>query len=375
MSKGFGIVQFFAFWVRSLFWSVNMLLAFYTLLAYWLLRSLFIEHWLAGMIMISIPVVWVFNLLCSIVWLFYRPWRALLSGLVVLVGVVMLQNRTFVWHTPTVAAGPAVKLFSYNVQSFNVDSRYDDATRLPLVKDAVDYVIGYDAPIKCLQEVVNITDGPGHDFVGRMKAAGYAYSIVLFPEGTRKPNGNVGMAIYSRYPIVNSDHAHFSGDNGILWANIKVGNDTIRVINVHRHSMGIRVGKVLKQQEITGVKHETRGVLSALRQGFIMRAEQVRQVERHVMESEVPVLVTGDHNDTPYSVVYEHMRRLLHNSFEGEGRGFGFTYNRAPGFIRIDHQFHDPRLPVLNFETLNTVRYSDHYPIAGTYQLPGKRVR
>ena len=59
--------------------------------------------------------------------------------------------------------------------------------------------------------------------------------------------------------------------------------------------MGIRVGKVLKQKEMKGVKHETRGVLSALRIGFIKRNEQVRKVQKYIRESPYPVIVTGDH--------------------------------------------------------------------------------
>ena len=127
--------------------------------------------------------------------------------------------------------------------------------------------------------------------------------------------------------------------------------------------------RVLRQDKIKGVQHETRGVLSALRNGFIDRNEEVRKVEECIRQSPYPVLVTGDHNDTPYSVVYERMRRTLPNSFEDAGHGFGFTYNRLPGFIRIDNQFHDPRLPVLDFKTLNDIDYSDHYPIAGTYLI------
>lgn len=364
--------QLITFFFRSIFWSINILLAFYTLLAYWLLYTLNTEHWLAGMLMISIPVVWVINLAVLIVWAFTRPWRVWLSAIVVLSGVILFGKRTFSWHSPEPATTASVKLFSYNVQSFYVDNQLDRSKLIPQVSDAVDYVVNYDAPIKCLQELTTVKAIPAYDIKQRMLKAGYAYSIVLNPAELDKEYGSPAMAIYSKYPIIHSDRESFGPHNGILWANIKIGNDTIRVINVHLHSMGIRVGKVLKQQEIAGVKHETHGVLSALRTGFIERQWQVRHVERHIQESEFPVLVAGDFNDTPYSVVYERMRRTLPSSFEDKGHGFGFTYNRLPGYIRIDNQFHDPRLPVLSLETINTVRYSDHYPLDGTYTLPGK---
>jgi len=371
MAVGSQIGRFIAFFVRSLFWSVNLLLALYTVVSYWLLYSLSIQHWSASMVMITIPIVWGLNFICLIAWLFIRPWRSWLSGLVLIVGVFLFGKRTFVWNSATElnGKGTALKVFSYNVQSFGLDNDYERIHSSPRVRRIINYVLQYDAPVKCFQEFQNSTSIADYDVVSRFHTAGYTYSAFLHPEGADKPGGAIGVAIFSTYPIIHSGRELFDKNNGLVWANIKVGNDTVRVINVHLQSMGIRVGKVFKQDELKGVRHETHGVLSALRTGFIDRREQVERVERHIRESEFPVIVTGDHNDTPYSVVYERMRRIFPNSYEDAGRGFGFTYNRLPGFIRIDHQFHDPGLFVLNFETINYIRYSDHYPIAGTYLL------
>lgn len=371
MAVSFRIGQLFSFFFRSLFWSFNLLLALYTLLAYWLLAKLPTEHWTAGMIMISIPVVWMLNLVCVIAWLFSRPWRGWLSGLVLILGMVLFGQRTFVWNAPRDLTGKAipVKVFSYNVESFAEENYWNRVQSSPSIRRTMNYVLRYDAPIKCFQEFVSINAVPDYNMLRRFRQAGYRYSALLHSEKPGEKETNVGVAIFSIYPIIHTGGESFDGKNGVVWANIKIGNDTIRVINVHLQSMGIRVGKVLDQEELTKVRQETRGVLSALRYGFIERQQQVRKVERHIRESQYPVIVTGDHNDTPYSVVYDRMRRLLPNSFEDAGRGFGFTYNKPPGFIRIDHQFHDPRLPALNFETIDYVRYSDHYPIVGTYAV------
>ncbi|MVM37914.1 endonuclease [Spirosoma sp. HMF3257] len=361
--------QLIAFFFRSLLWSLNLLLALYTCLSYWLLYSLQTEHWLAGMLMISIPVVWFLNLVTVGLWLTTRPWRSWLSGIVLLIGIILFGSRTFVWHQPNelTTPGTRLKLFSYNVQAFGEQEYWERRQSSPRVRRILNYVLRYDAPIKCFQEFYNSTGVSDYDMVGRFEKAGYHYSAFLRPEAAHVASGDIGIAIFSIYPILDSGRELFDTHNGIVWANVKIGNDTIRIINVHLHSMGIRVGKVLKQKKIKGVQHETRGVLSALRTGFINRNEEVRKVEEYIQNSHYPVIVTGDHNDTPYSVVYERLRRLLPNSFEEAGRGFGFSYNRLPGFIRIDHQFHDPKLPVLNFETINYVKYSDHYPIVGTY--------
>lgn len=326
------------------------------------------------MIMISIPVAWLLNFACVITWLVARPWRSWLSGIVLIIGIALFGQRTFVWNSPAelTGAGIPLKVFSYNVKSFGMDDYGVRMASSPPVRRIVNYALRYDAPVKCFQEFYTSTDVADYDLIRRFRQAGYSYSVLLQPELAHVSNGSIGVALFSIYPIVGSGRELFTGGNGLVWANIKVGNDTVRVINVHLQSMGIRVGKVFNQDQFTGVRHETRGVLSALRSGFIERREQVRRVEFHIRESKYPVIVTGDHNDTPYSVVYEHLRRILPNSFEDAGRGFGFSYNRPPGFIRIDHQFHDPSLVPLNFETINYISYSDHYPIVGTYLVANK---
>lgn len=369
------IGQLISFFFRSLLWSLNLVLVLYTLLCYWLVYTLPVEHWSAGMIMISLPIAWLLNLLLVPLWLVSRPWRSWLSGVTLLIGIVLLGSRTFAWHSPTglTGAGTPLKIFSYNVQSFGLDSYWERYNSSPRVRRTINYVLRYDAPIKCIQELYISTTIADYNVIRRFRQAGYQYSVLLHPEIANRREGSVGAAIFSIYPIIHSGREPFNGSNGIVWATIKVGNDTIRVINVHLQSMGIRVGRVLSQDEMTGVKHETRGVLSALRTGFIERRDQVQRVLRYVRESEHPVIVTGDYNDTPYSVVYEQMRRALPNSFEDAGRGFGFTYNRPPGFIRIDHQFHDPDLTALNFQTINHANYSDHYPIVGTYLVKKSR--
>ena len=369
------ISQLIAFFFRSLLWSLNLLLFLFTALAYWLLGWLPTEHWVAGMIMIAIPVFWLLNFVFVIFWLTSRPWRSWLSGLALLVGVVLFGARTFAWNSPapvssidSTGAKTTFRVFSYNVQGFGyTDDELDYQKSSPRVRRLVDYVLKYDAPIKCFQEFYNSTAIADYDMINRFRQVGYRYSVLLSPELANVAKGPIGVAVFSVYPIVASGREDFGGFNGMVWADVKVGSDTVSIINVHMRSMGIRVGRVFRQDQLSGVKQETRGVLSALRTGFIDRREQVRRVEEQIKRSRHPVVVTGDFNDTPYGVVYDRLRSVLPSSFEDAGRGFGFSYNRAPGFIRIDHQFHSVGLTPLDFETLNYVHYSDHYPIVGTY--------
>ena len=377
MAVSFSFARSVNWFFRSLVWSLNLMLAFYTLLLYALLHFLPFEHWLVSMLLITMPVAWVFNAAFVLTWIIARPWRSLLSVITLVAGFWLLP-RTYVRNSPSITAGQEafgqtgkrhLKILSYNVMEFSLLDFLARNNKSVKVQRMTDWVIKSDADVKCFQEFFDSPKYPIFRMTDRLKSLGYPYSAWL-----RQGDPNVGfkgVATFSRFPIVRSGQEVFSrgGFNGLVWADIALDKDTVRVINVHLHSMGIRVGNVIKQDELIEVKQETKGILVALRNGFAERQREVHILEQYVAFSPYPVVVTGDFNETPYSVVYERMRRKLRNTYEDAGRGFGFTYNKPPGYIRIDNQFYGPPLRPLNFETLTSVTYSDHYPILGTYSF------
>ncbi|GAA4448241.1 endonuclease/exonuclease/phosphatase family protein [Nibrella saemangeumensis] len=354
----------------SLVWSLNLLLFLYTLLLYYLLYKLPIEHWSAGLLLITMPVAWIFNIGFILFWLVGRSWRALLSTVALLAGFMFWQ-RTLVYNAPeTPDPGQAVlKVLSFNTTGFDSNDYWKRRRLTSKARQVITWSVEQEAPIKCFQEFYSNDDIPGYRVTQRLRNAGYSYYASLPPKDSSRNDPVTGVAIFSRYPIIKHGGESFHHLNGILWADIKAGNGTIRIINVHLHSMGIRVRKVLTQKEMAGVKEETKDILSSLKEGFVERRKQVRIIEKYISQSPYPVLVLGDFNETPYSVVYERLRRRLRNAYEDGGRGFQFTLNRAPRFIRIDNQFYSSGLKVLDFITYRDIPYSDHFPIMATYRI------
>lgn len=354
----------------SILWSLNLLLFLYTLLLYFLLYKLPSEHWSVALLLLSLPVAWVFNIGFILIWLLGRSWRTLLPVFTLLAGFLFWQ-RTLVYNIPkSPAAGQnPLKVLSFNVTAFDLDAYWSRRQQSAQSREIIDWVVAQEAPIKCFQEFYNNPHIPGYRVIPKLRAAGYTYFASLVSEDSTRKGSFTGVAIFSRYPILGQGGESFRHLNGVQWADIKIGTDTIRIINVHLHSMGIRVRKVLVQKEMAGVKSQTRGILSSLKEGFVERQKQVRIVERYIAESPYPVLLTGDFNETPYSIVYERLRRKLRNAYEDGGRGFQFTLNRAPRFIRIDNQFYQSGFNVLDFVTYRNVHFSDHFPIMGTYTL------
>ncbi|MEZ0487696.1 endonuclease/exonuclease/phosphatase family protein [Fibrella aquatica] len=368
MSLQTRIGQFLAFMGRSLIWSLHLGVFFYTLLIYYLLGWLPLEHWLASMVMITLPIAWLLLVLLGIFWLFSRPWRSTLSALGLLLGYWLLP-RTLAIHSASTdpQQATAFSILSYNVSVFNLETYYkDELKKTPKKSIALtNWILQHQAGVKCFQEFYTGNQSPTFQMLPRLEKAGYRYHAFLQPVET----GYIGVATFSKYPIVDQGRHLFSSFNGMVWTDLNVDGDTIRVINVHLQSMGIRVRRVLQENKMSGVKAETRSVLGALKAGFKARQGEVRFVEACIEESPYPVIVTGDFNDTPYSVVYERLHRVLPNAFEDAGHGFGFTLNRAPRTIRIDNQFYDPRFQVIDFETHHDQPHSDHFPITGTYRV------
>ena len=66
---------------------------------------------------------------------------------------------------------------------------------------------------------------------------------------------------------------------------------------------------------------------------------------------------------------YQKLKKYLHSSFENGGRGFGFTFNGKMFFLRIDNQFYSEGITLSEFETHNSVKHTDHFPISADYSL------
>lgn len=363
----------------SLLWSLNLLLFLYTLLVYYLLYEVPIGHWVGGIFMISLPIAWGFNLLFILFWLLVRPWRAVLAVVTMLIGIPFWR-RTITYSQPgnNPEKWPTFQVMSYNVMGFN---RYDvvDTQHPDDANDMINWVLKEPSDVKCFQEFYNDNNSFVFKTIRRLERAGYPYYAILNSperEGMKdEPGKFIGVALFSRHPIVKRGEEVFDHFNGLVWADVKMGSDTVRVISLHLQSMGIRVGGMLDEEQRSRVKRNTQGLLRQLRQGLTLRRNQINRVEEYYRNSPHPVIICGDFNDTPYSFSYGKLRKILRNAFEDAGRGFGFSFNKAPGFLRIDNQFYNARfLEPLNYTTYREIKYSDHYPIMAQYAIKPREI-
>jgi endonuclease/exonuclease/phosphatase family metal-dependent hydrolase len=353
----------------KLLFMLHILLSIYTLIAYICVYIPPAVFWPSGFISLSIPVIMIGHFFFFIYWLLQAPSKALLPLIVVLLGFP-LHKRTLSLHFNAAEPSPehTFKVLSYNARMFNL---YEDKKKFRS-NEIISWVVDNDADIKCIQEFYNKDNSKTFNTITKLSGkTDYRYYMTPLFEGLSNKRGFLGVAIFSRHPIVGYGDIDFGKRNlnkGV-YADIKINTDTVRIFNVHLHSMSIRTDSLFTIDDYANFKENYLDAIRRLKRGFITRDKQISVLEQHIKASPHKVIVCGDFNDVPYSYTYQKMKGMLNNAFEEAGRGFGFTYNGKIFFLRIDNQFVDERLQVMNFRTHRNIPYSDHFPITATYSL------
>jgi len=231
-----------------------------------------------------------------------------------------------------------------------------------------DWILESESDIKCLQEFTNAPWSKEFNLIALLDENGKHYYFSTNAGAER----NGGTLIISKYPIIKSGDVLSStnGFNRIAYADIKVNSDTIRIVNVHLESMGLTYSNPRSATDLNTLKSQSYTVLRKLKVGVFERSRQIRQLSDFIDKSPHPVICAGDFNDLPYSNNYRQMKKHMKNSFEEKGKGFGFTYNGSTlRWLRIDNQFYTSGFQSVEFETLDSIKFSDHFPLRVQYLI------
>ncbi|MFB9865459.1 endonuclease/exonuclease/phosphatase family protein [Rufibacter immobilis] len=358
---------------------LRKILSFLTSLStLWLLLGVACQYipphvfWPAGFVAMSLPGALVLNGFLLVLWLWQRPLWALWPALLIFLFWGQ-HTRYFTLNTPDAQPEPQdqrISVLSYNVRVFNAYAHLH-AKDPSLPERELEWVANHPADILCLQEFYHHPTKAAYNSRKRIgKAQGREVFVDKFL--VNKSGAEFGLAIFSRFPIVNKGHVTFDipTKNQVIFVDVKLpSNDTLRVYNMHLESMAIEqkdVEEAVQSEE--GLKTKGRNIARRLKGGFIARSHQLARLLEHMEASSHPVLLCGDLNDLPSSYTYQQLRRRFKNGFEEGGNGFGFTYNgKLP--IRIDNQFFSGRLQLLRFDVLEQIQFTDHFPLEATYVL------
>jgi len=359
--------------VKKFLWFLYKCFVFYTLLVCILIFWNPFSGWLAGFMMMSFPVTMIIHLASVPIWFLVERKKALLPLAMLLLGCIFLP-RTYVLNKDktvdkSLENKASFKVMSYNVRSFMRNFSPRDRWVKRQIREVKGWIRDSGADVVCLAEYYE-DDSKLFNVSETLKSGGYKYHRFYGRNYGHNLQQRSGLALFSQHPIIASRDTVFEAQNGMIQADIKMGNDTIRIIALHLYSMTLQLSNLVHQREMDGMARESKITFRQMRKGFVRRAGELAVLESWIRESPYPTVVCGDFNEVPYGYVYGRMREIMGNSFEEKGQGFGFTYNHLPYFIRIDHQFYSKEtLRATDFTTYSNIKYSDHYPISGVYSI------
>jgi endonuclease/exonuclease/phosphatase family metal-dependent hydrolase len=273
----------------------------------------------------------------------------------------------------TVTTSDTLKIMSFNVRLFDLyqwktNKKYKTRSRIfRMIKEQ-------NADLLCFQEYYS-NPAKGFDVKDTVDHLDHLYYSFVANFKTLEGLKEWGMAIYSRYPLINKQRVPFTNsiNNYFQYADICKNGDTVRVFNIHFESIHFGQEDYLFMNDIgnqysgrENLIEKGQKIFSKIGNAFTRRAEQVETVRRYVASSPYPVVLCGDFNDTPASYVYNRLTSELKDSFCECGSGLSGTYPNLFFPMRIDYILH-------SFNSFKAFRYqvinenlSDHFPITTT---------
>jgi endonuclease/exonuclease/phosphatase family metal-dependent hydrolase len=323
------------------------------------------------------PLVFAINFLCLLYWTVRWKKMAFAPLAVVLfflwgVGLYFKPHLTRS-YSDTSPDRSLVNVMSYNVRGMVMPVAFDDEKTkyVPNMDSIIRVVDSLRPDILCMQEFQSTRINPQHRFEDSLPYL--SYNRVRY----RVENGefmNGGMAIYSRYPIARSGYMDFEGSTkSMIWADIAVNGDTVRVFNAHLQTTSITEDdqEFIVNMNFVGDSTRTskfRRMVGKLRDNFVIRATQADTLAQHIASSPYPVVVCGDFNDPPVSYTYRRISRGLRDSFREAGSGYGHSFRGFFNLLRIDYVLHSKSIECTEY-TSPDLDYSDHNPVIARLRL------
>ncbi len=169
------------------------------------------------------------------------------------------------------------------------------------------------------------------------------------------------QAILSKYPIISNGSLELPNTfNNVIYVDVLIENDTLRVYNLHLQSLSFRAGMIKRE--------EPQRLFKRLDRSFQKQQEQANLVKDHAGKVRYKKIICGDFNNTQYSSVFNIVKGEMIDTFQEKGSGFGNTYNFKFLPFRIDFILTDPGIEIKSHKNFD-VQLSDHKPIMASFRL------
>ncbi|MDB5153082.1 MAG: endonuclease/exonuclease/phosphatase family protein [Mucilaginibacter sp.] len=352
--------------IDKLFFWINIFLCAALLISYLAPVTNPEKFWVIAFFGLAYPLLLLGNVILIVYWLLRKSKWMVLSLITIALGWNIL-NKNVGLRFPSsfgMKKSEAVRIMTYNVHNFKrYGAKNDISTKheiLQIIAEGQPDIIG-------LQEFYTRKRGQ-YDMLDSIQKILKCNSYYFEAVRANKDEA-IGIALFSKFPIV--DHgfiqlADRSSENQCLYIDVKKGEKTIRVYNVHLQSIRFdpddyRYLNSVSRQGKTEVSSAKR-LGSKLKTAFIKRSQQIFKVKNHAGVCPYPYIISGDFNDTPTSFAVNQMCKGLKNAFREKGSGLGRTYNGNFPNYQIDYIMASPKFDVTDYN-ITERKLSDHYPV------------
>lgn len=290
-----------------------------------------------------VPLLFFINLLFLIFWMFKKS-RKLIFPLGSLFIAYLFFGSFYAMRNDAKEKKPDdLEIMTFNAWGFN---RYGWMKGDNIGDKIITLIKEEDPDILCIQEHSRIRYKQLKQFKYRSETP---HSV---PRTTQ--------AIFSKYPIVSEGSLDLpETPNNIIYTDILIDEDTIRIYNIHLQSFNIVPSKKSFSEQ------ESEKNFKRLVGTFEKQWEQAKIFDNHRNSCPYRYIVCGDMNNTQFSNVYKRLRGDLQDTFFEQGSGFGKTYSLFGLPLRIDYVFPDSSFEVIEHKNYKQ-RLSDHFPVKAT---------
>ncbi len=327
----------YSFWYKLGYYS-NSIFAFLLLLAF-VIPYIKPERLgsFAGISLLT-PILILINLFFLVFWLLKLSRTFFLSFIILAVGFPNLARFYKISGKKDLLVDD-IKVMSYNVRLFN-KYKWIPKDSIP---QKITTLIEKKAPdLLCMQEYIENEQIEKH----------FPYKYIVYSD----KNHHLGQAIFSNYKILRKGSLDFEQtDNNILFADVLIAKDTIRIYNMHLQSLKLNPNKEnFGQKSATKLRHR-------ISKAFHKQQEQVTKFLAHQEEVHYPIIIAGDFNNTAFSWPYRSVLKGRKDAYVEAGKGFDKTFDFAFP-LRIDFIMVNQKVKINHFKAYRD-KYSDHFPI------------
>lgn len=228
--------------------------------------------------------------------------------------------------------------------------------------------------ILCLQEFyTNEREGLSDNISGLKQRLHYPYHYFT-NDKTSWNTWHYGIVLFSRYPVINAiqipcGQSAIGSGSSILQADIKLGNETIRVFSAQLKSYMFKSAdyNYIQLKNAADVT-EGKSLIGKMRHTIYQRVEQSMRLASLIAASPYPTIVCGDFNDIPVSYTYNTISDHMQDAFLSKGWGIGRTLSFLSPTLRIDYILAQSDFNIHSYKTFRKKGF-EHFPVMAGISL------